>query len=332
MMWNLFKKSLVGSSAFDIVGEVWMNVSSFPKNLQKTVVDQKEIHIQHDLKDIVTVLFFWDYSDPASLQDVPYIHDMWERYEGQGFLIIGVHTPQLEMETDPDKVQGAVLRFDLDFPIVSDASYKTWRKYGNKVWPRKIVIDAQGIIQYDHQGEGRMEELEKVVRNLLAPVRESELFPSVADVEHTPDIEFGSESSLAQGIAASPPNDPAQYHMQYKLPVHHYGLSGWWIIQKDKILSGPAGDDQACVVHFLGTAVTLGAVSEEGCLLEILMDSKPIQHQYHGRDIIEEQGRTYVRIQEERGYSILMNAPRGKYILSLIPTHGNISLEACLFS
>ncbi|HSX24762.1 MAG TPA: thioredoxin-like domain-containing protein, partial [Candidatus Andersenbacteria bacterium] len=291
-MWNIFRSSFVGKRARNISGDSWLNVSSFPQRLRDIVVSNKELRIDHDLGKMVVLLFFWDYGDPASLQDVPHIRALWEQYEGPNFLVIGIHTPQLELAADSDKVQAAVLRFDLDFPMANDASYATWKRYDNTVWPRKILIDTKGIIQYDHNGEGDIEALEKKIRSLLEPARDSKLFPAVEESGNTPDIAFGSESARMQGIAASPPTEPAQYHLQFKLPLHHYGLSGWWIIQEHQLVSGKLTDDQACVVHFLGTGAVVGGRSEEGCSLEVLINSKPLPEHMRGRDIVMQGGRT----------------------------------------
>lgn len=331
-MWKLFQTSLRNKKAPDITGDGWMNVSSLSQSLRDVVVANKELQFTRDLTGTVVLLYFWDYTDPASLQDIPQIRALWEQYEGKGFLIIGIHTPQLELAADPDKVQGAVLRFDLDFPVVNDASYTTWRRYGCKVWPRKILVSAHGVIQYDEDGEGKFDELETLIREQLPKVRETQLFPATNENEQTPKIAFNAEFAHMQGIALSPPMEPAQYHLQFKLPVHHWGLSGWWILQKDHITNGQITDDQACVVHFLGNAVTLSARSSEDCSIEVLIDSKPIPERMRGRDIVEQGGRTYVHIRNDRGYSLALRLPHGKHILSLVPVTGMVFIEECLFS
>ncbi|OGY37378.1 MAG: hypothetical protein A3E36_03045 [Candidatus Andersenbacteria bacterium RIFCSPHIGHO2_12_FULL_45_11b] len=331
-MWRIFRSSLVGKQAADITGDSWLNISSFPQNIRSIAVSHKELAFERDLRDTVVVLFFWDYGDPASLQDVLHIRALWERYEGPGFLIIGIHTPQLELATDPDKVQGAVLRFDLDFPIANDASYKTWKRYGNTVWPRKILVDTTGTICYDRNGEGGFEELEQKIRTLLEPHRESKLFPSTKEPDKTPDIAFGAESARMQGIAASPPMEPAQYHLQFKLPIHHYGFSGWWIIQEHQIINGAVSDDQACVIHFLGSGIALSAASEAGCSLEVLINSKPVQEHMRGQDIVNQGGRTYVHVREDRPYGLAQSLAHGKHVLSLVPVSGTVILKGALFS
>lgn len=331
-MWNIFRSSLLHKRPPDIQGDGWMNVSSLPEPLRGVAISGKEVQFARDLVDTVVLLYFWDYTDPACLQDIPRIRALWEQYEGKGFLIIGIHTPQLELAADPDKVQGAILRFDLDFPIVNDSSYATWRKYGCKVWPRKILVSSHGVIQYDEDGEGNFNMLEEKIREFLPKVRESTLFPATGEDEQTPNIVFNADSAHMQGIAMSPPMEPAQYHLQFKLPTHHWGLSGWWILQKDHITNGQITDDQACAVHFLGNSVALSARSSEDCSIEVLIDSKPVPERVRGRDIIEQGGRTYVHIRQDRGYTLAQGLPRGKHILSLVPTTGTVYLEGCLFS
>jgi hypothetical protein len=331
-MWNPFHLPLVHKKAPAITGDGWINITSLPQNIREEVMSTKKLEFYPALQNTVVLVYFWDYTNPNSLQDIPRMRALWEEYEGKGFLIIGVHTPQLELAVDQDKVQGAALRFDLDFPIVNDSSYKTWKRYGNTVWPRKLLVDAYGIIQYDTRGEGQFDELEEKIRSILSPLRETKLFPATDDNTKTPDVMFTQESASQQGIAASPPTQAAQYHLQFKLPIHHWGLSGWWILQHDKIVSGKMGDDQACVVHFLGSAITLAGHSKDSAALEVLINSRPIPEHMRGRDIVVQNDRTYIHIKEDRGYSLAQNMPYGKYIVSLIPTTSGLNLEGCLFS
>jgi hypothetical protein len=170
-MWNLFRRSLVGKPAMEITGDIWFNVTSFPEEARQAAARHSPLRFDRELAGTVTLINFWDYSSADCMADLSLLHAWWEQYEGPGFLLIGVHTPQYAFAEDPDKVESAVLRLHLDYPVVSDPFYTTWKRYDTKTWPRKLLVDAYGVIRADIRGKGKMDQLEEKLRKLLTQVR-----------------------------------------------------------------------------------------------------------------------------------------------------------------
>lgn len=170
-MWNIFRRSFVGKPALAVTGDIWFNVTSFPEEAKQAAIARRELTFDRELSGTVTLLHFWDYSDSDCLQDLPFLRTWWEKYEGPGFLLLGIHVPQYAFAEDSDKVESAVIRLHLDYPVVSDPSYTTWKRYENSVWPRTILIDAYGVVRADVRGKGKMAKLEETLRTLLTQVR-----------------------------------------------------------------------------------------------------------------------------------------------------------------
>ncbi len=42
-----------------------------------------------------------------------------------------------------------------------------WKAFENRYWPRKYLADSEGYIRYDHIGEGKYDETEKMIQQLL---------------------------------------------------------------------------------------------------------------------------------------------------------------------
>lgn len=82
-------------------------------------------------------------------------------------MVVGVHSPEFEFEKDVENVREALPRLDVSWPVAMDNDFKTWHAYGNRWWPRKFLIDQDGVIRYDHIGEGAYIETELHIRNLL---------------------------------------------------------------------------------------------------------------------------------------------------------------------
>lgn len=115
----------------------------------------------------VVLIDFWTYSCINCQRTTPYLNAWWDKYEDEGLVIIGIHTPEFEFEKNYDNVKAAVEEFGIKFPVVLDNDYSTWRAYQNRYWPRKYLVDIDGFVVYDHIGEGGYEETEAKIQQLL---------------------------------------------------------------------------------------------------------------------------------------------------------------------
>lgn len=120
----------------------------------------------------VILLDVMTYSCINCQRTFPYLKEWYEKYEDDGFIIIGIHTPEFAFEKKKENVEKAMKEFGLDFPIVLDNEYATWNAYGNRYWPRKYLIDINGKVVYDHIGEGDYDVTEKKIQELLEERRE----------------------------------------------------------------------------------------------------------------------------------------------------------------
>ena len=78
-----------------------------------------------------------------------------------------MHSPEFEFEKIEENVREALPRLEVIWPVAMDNDFRTWRAYNNRFWPRKYLIDQDGIIRFDHIGEGAYLETELHIRNLL---------------------------------------------------------------------------------------------------------------------------------------------------------------------
>lgn len=169
-MWRLFDHNLIKERAPALSGPVWFNAENLPSAAAEKAKAGKPVNFAQ-LRGYVVLLVFWTYSSATCARMLPYMRDWWHKYHTQQFLLIGVHSPEFEFEKDPENVQGAVLRFEMDYPVVSDTDYDTWRAYDGSDWPRQILVDHLGIIRYDHKGEGAYHEQEALIATMLEQVQ-----------------------------------------------------------------------------------------------------------------------------------------------------------------
>ena len=129
--------------------------------------DDLPINIQQMIGERVILVDFWTYTCTNCQRTLPYINGWYEKYKDYGFEIVGVHTPEFEFEKEKANVQEAIDRFGIEYPVIQDNDYGTWRAYKNRYWPRKYLIDIDGFIVYDHIGEGGYDETEQKIQELL---------------------------------------------------------------------------------------------------------------------------------------------------------------------
>ena len=116
----------------------------------------------------VVLVYIWTYTCINSIRPMPYIDDWNQKYSKNGLVVVGVHSPEFQFEKNYTNVKDAVQRFGIAYPVLLDSEHGTWTAYGNNYWPRYYLIDSQGIIRYDHIGEGGYDQIEKSIQSLLA--------------------------------------------------------------------------------------------------------------------------------------------------------------------
>ncbi len=130
--------------------------------------DGKPITLEQLRKENKVVLLdIWTYSCINCRRTIPYLNEWYKKYKDQGLVIVGLHTPEFSFEQVQDNVAKASASLGIQYPVVLDNDFSTWRALGNQYWPRKYLIDIDGYIVYDHSGEGSYDETEKAIQKAL---------------------------------------------------------------------------------------------------------------------------------------------------------------------
>ncbi|MFW9265924.1 cytochrome c biogenesis protein DipZ [Pseudomonas sp. NR3] len=119
------------------------------------------------LRGKVVLVDFWTYDCINCQHTLPYVNEWAKKYEKDGLVVIGVHTPEYGYEKIIDNVRAQVRKLDIQYPVAIDNRYAIWRAFNNQYWPAHYFIDAKGQVRYSHFGEGRYGEQEQVIQRLL---------------------------------------------------------------------------------------------------------------------------------------------------------------------
>ena len=146
-----------------------------------------------DLRGKVVLIDFWTFSCVNCVRTLPHLQVLYNDYKNDGFVIIGVHSPEFDFEKVPANVAAAVTRLGVTWPVAIDSRMATWNAYRNQFWPAEYLLDQQGRVAYTSFGEGDYDRTAAAVAQLLG-VRQAALPSSTAVPSNTtPELYLGSE-------------------------------------------------------------------------------------------------------------------------------------------
>jgi cytochrome c biogenesis protein CcdA/thiol-disulfide isomerase/thioredoxin len=218
----------------------------------------------------VVLIDFWTYSCINCLRTLPYLRAWDERYRDDGLRVIGVHSPEFPFERDAANVEDAVRRNNLGYAVAQDNEFATWNAYGNRFWPAKYLIDAEGNVRYTHFGEGAYDETETAIRELLADAGSDRLGESAeartdsANPAATPESYLGADRA---DRFVNGPIVPGSHTFELPesapelLPPDHLAYEGEWRIRGSHAV---AGRDARLHVRYRGRKVFLVLGTPDG--------------------------------------------------------------------
>ena len=71
----------------------------------------------------IVLLDIWTYSCINCQRTIPYLNEWHKKYEDEGFVIIGLHTPEFSFEKIQKNVESAVKDFEIKYPVVLDNDF-----------------------------------------------------------------------------------------------------------------------------------------------------------------------------------------------------------------
>jgi cytochrome c biogenesis protein CcdA/thiol-disulfide isomerase/thioredoxin len=287
--------------------------------VNKWLNTEKELTLS-ELKGKVVLVDFWTYTCINCIRTLPHVTSWYEKYKDQGFVIVGVHTPEFEFEKKTENVQEAIKQYNITYPVAQDNDFETWNAYNNRYWPAHYLIDAQGNVREIHEGEGNYEETEKAIQQLLkeAGKNVTETKQEIPDETPTNSTSrthetylgsaraerFGSKESLTEGTK--------KYSTFETLPLHYFSYSGIWNVQKEYSASTK---NSALDIRFEGNKVFLviHPKSKED-VIKIYLDDKPLSDDNAGKDVKD----ATIRVTEPKLYELIdMKGEKGNHILRL---------------
>ena len=200
------------------------------------------------LRGKVVLVDFWTYSCINCQRSLPHVESWYSRYEADGFVVVGVHTPEFAFEHVVSNVVTASHQLGVHYPVAVDDGYKTWTAYSNQYWPAEYLIDASGHVRHAEFGEGDYRVTESLIRQLLVAAHPTLRLPGTTHVpDVTPTGALTPESYLGytrvQNFAGTSitPDRAAAYRFPAVLAPGTLALAGTWTVGKEKATAGAGG-------------------------------------------------------------------------------------------
>jgi len=119
-----------------------------------------------DLRGKVVVIDFWTFCCINCMHVLPDLKYLEHKYPKE-LVVIGVHSAKFENEKDSENIRRAIMRYDIEHPVVNDSQMAIWQKAGVNSWPTLAVIDPEGKFIKAFSGEGKREALDNVIGRLV---------------------------------------------------------------------------------------------------------------------------------------------------------------------
>lgn len=327
--YQLFDKNFVAPEL--IPGGEWFNLEeNNATNLPELTNQGQGLK---SLRGKVILVDFWTYTCINCIRTFPYLRDWYDKYHDKGFVIIGVHTPEFEFEKEASNVAKAIDDFNLNYIVMQDNNYDTWKNYNNHYWPAEYLIDKNGKVRRTHFGEGKYDETEKAIQMLL-----SEAGADVTDTsinETTYQIETKTpETYLGYGriqFLASPEkivkDTKSSYSKPTTLSLNRFAYEGDFVIGQERAMP-KKGSKLYFSFNAKDVYLVMRPVSEatQG-LVKVSLEKSPSSAINTGEDVVD----GIVTVDSDRLYKLLHfeNAQGGELILEFLDN--NIELYAFTF-
>ena len=305
----------------------------------------------------VVLIDFWTYTCVNCIRTFPFLREWNEKYYDRGLRIIGIHAPEFEFEKIKSNVEREVEENGLDWAHALDNEMDTWSAFGNRYWPAKYLIGADGELRYSHFGEGEYVETEHEIRAALTDAGYDVSDIPLGQVEHqdraenvsrvTRELYGGYDRNYhprglyaAQEAYYERTDVDVEYVDTYagtdEYPSQQWVLNGLWRNEKEAIVhareSEGLGDYIALRMEAVSANVVIDPKGPEPFEVSVTLDDEWLTPEQAGDDVLfDDEGRSYLNVTEGRMYKAVEVPEYGQFTLKLSSESSNFAIFAFTF-
>ncbi|BAZ15077.1 redoxin domain-containing protein [Calothrix sp. NIES-4071] len=118
------------------------------------------------LKGRIVILDFWTYCCINCIHVLPDLKYLEQKYK-DSLTVIGVHSAKFDNEKDIQNIRQAILRYDIEHPVLVDQDFRVWQEYAARAYPSFMVIDPEGYLIATLMGEGKRDVLDELIQKVI---------------------------------------------------------------------------------------------------------------------------------------------------------------------
>jgi thiol-disulfide isomerase/thioredoxin/sugar lactone lactonase YvrE len=141
-----------------------VNAPDFPEGMEWLNTD-RPLSLR-ELRGKVVVLDFWTYCCINCMHVIPDLKRLEQKYQNE-LVVIGVHSAKFNGERDTQNIRQAILRYEIEHPVVNDYKMEVWQRYSVRAWPTLMMIDPAGKVLGYLSGEGIYDAFDKLIARVI---------------------------------------------------------------------------------------------------------------------------------------------------------------------
>jgi thiol-disulfide isomerase/thioredoxin len=273
------------------------------------------------LRGKVVLVDFWTYSCINCQRTFPFLRQWWDRYQADGLVIVGVHSPEFTFEKDVGNVRQAVKEYGIGWPVAVDSNMATWNAFNNQYWPAEYLIDAGGHIRHTNFGEGDYGTTERDIQALL--------------VEAGHKVSSGPLASADPGITSDAQTETPETYVGSDRGDGSVAFQGAWSQQpeyEELTATGTPGTDLASITYKARRVFLVAAPASGPVTVHVTMDFHDLTAAQAGGSVhIDAAGRSTVLVDRDDLYALVSLPDFSQHVLQLSPEQPGFRLYTFTF-
>jgi len=317
------------------------NFASDAEWIDTGVAAKKVPHSMKGYRGHVLLVDFWEFTCINCIRDFSVLKRWYAKYHPYGFDIVGVHYGEFAIGFNVDNVREAAKRFQLPWPVVADMQGSIWKAYHSDSWPNRYLIDQEGDIVLQIEGEGHNQAMEEKIRALLAvnhpevnqiPLDPSEeTFTAACGIctDETYVGDWFGRGAIANAKGYKNDGEFTEFHAEGEPADGKVMLSGRWLAKQDGVTSDKKIGTAQLRYHARSVYAVLSVADpKKPERVYLLQDGKPVSKSEAGVDVHFDAQGSYLEVSAPRMYYLVKNTEFGPHLLTLEPRGADFVLHS----
>jgi thiol-disulfide isomerase/thioredoxin len=142
-----------------------VNAPEFPEGME-WLNTERPLSIRQ-LKGKLVLLDFWTFCCINCMHIIPDLKKLEHKYANE-LVVIGVHSAKFPAERGTENIRQAILRYEIEHPVVNDHEMQIWQSYTASSWPTLFLIDPAGKVVAYMSGEGVYAQFDGIIAKVIA--------------------------------------------------------------------------------------------------------------------------------------------------------------------